>query len=61
MTENERDLPDVGVLLAHTDHDTLVTGTADDGPRDNGDQQRIGASKEMLRTGTRHAGHRRLK
>merc|ERR1712240_327300 len=25
---------DIGVLLAHTDHDTLVTGTADDGGED---------------------------
>ena len=25
------DLPDVGVLLTHADHDTLVTGTADNG------------------------------
>jgi hypothetical protein len=27
-------ITDVGVLLAHADHDTLVTGTADDGRED---------------------------
>ena len=45
------DLPDVGVLLAHSDHDTLVTRATNNGARGRGDQpeialHRVGNSRE---------------
>ena len=60
------DLPDVGVLLTHADHDTLVTGTTDDGARgrkgerDGDELFDIADWSEGGLTGRQHEGHRHL-
>ena len=57
---NWEGVPDVRILLAHTDHDTLVTGATDDGTEGLADEKGAKWGNGETHTGRRHGEHRRL-
>lgn len=51
---NEGDVPDIGIFLAHADHNALMTGATDDGTGWGGDNEKEERSeKDVRKDGTR--------